>query len=133
MKLFAWLSFAGAVIAGAGLAATAPGLVQLIIVVAALSMLVIDIASDRTPNMWAVAVAIALPSVVVGMNGKLAATINGWLTDLWAKVSGNLGEWVGTTSMLGLAIAAAVIAYIIGRRSLPGSGGGARLGRIGRS
>ncbi len=124
MKGSAWASFALAIVAGAGLAATGAGLVQLLVVVAALAVLAVDIAKDRTPNQGAVIVAIALPSLVVGMNGKLAAFIDRWLDKLWNNVSDTAGSWAGTNSMLFVAIACVAISFIFARRTMPRSGGG---------
>ncbi len=124
MKAFAWASFALAIIAGAGLAATGAGLVQLLVAVAAIAVLVVDIAKDRTPNQGAVVVAIALPSLVVGMNGKMAEFIDTWLGRLWDNVSDTAGSWAGTQSMLFVAIACVAVSFIFARRTMPRSGGG---------
>lgn len=123
MKLFAWAAFAGAVIAGAALAAGSSGLVQTAVVLAALTILTIDIVKDRTPNQAAVIVAVALPSLIVGMNGKLAASIKAGLSWLWNQVQGPAGEWVGTTSALGVAVAAITVSFLISRRAMAPSGG----------
>jgi hypothetical protein len=124
MKMLAWLAFVLAIIAGAGLSASNPGLVQLLVVVALLTALGIDIAKDRVPNLVAVAVVVTLPSLIVGMNGKLAGTINRWLDSLWNNVSDALGQWAGTTSTFTIAVACVVVSYLIARRTMPRSGGG---------
>ncbi len=119
MKGLAWISFVGAIIAGAGLAATSAGLVQILAVIAALVVLAMDIAKDRTPNQSAVIVAVVLPSLIVGMNGKLADTIDRWLSELWANVQGPLGEWAGTPSAFGVAAVVVTVSVLISRRAMP--------------
>lgn len=121
MKGFAWASFGLAVIAGAGLAATNPGLVQVLAVVAALGVLVMDIVKDRTPNQSAVIVAIVLPSLIAGMNGKLADKIEEGLKHLWDWSAGWLGDWSGVGPTFGAAVVAVTLSVIISRRSMPKS------------
>jgi hypothetical protein len=124
MKAICWISFAFAVIAGAGLSVVAPDLVQVIVVLAALTVLGIDIAKDRIPNQGAVVVAVALPSLLVSMNGKLADTLSNWLNSLWGSLSGQVGSWAGTTSTIGIAAICVAASFLLARRTMPKSGGG---------
>lgn len=124
MKLLAWVAFGLAIIAGAGLAATNAGMVQILVVAGALVVAGIDIAKDRTPNQYAIFVVLALPSLVVGMNGKLAGTIADWLNDVWRWAEDTLGSWVGATSVATTAIVVAGFAVITAQRIMPRTGSG---------
>src|SRR3954466_7671809 len=99
MKLLAWAGFVAAIIAGAGLAATNPAMMQVLIVVGALIALVVDIAKDKTPNQYAVLVAIGLPSFLLAMKGGFANTVAHWMTNLWTWASQPLGHLAGTTAI----------------------------------
>jgi hypothetical protein len=124
MKGLAWISFVLAVIAGAGLAATSSGLVQIVVVIAALIWAGIDIAKDRTPNLQTVAVAVTLPSLIRGMNGTLAKKIGDGTEWVWSHSAGWLGEWSGTGPTFGAAVAAVTVSFIIARKTMPKSGMG---------
>jgi hypothetical protein len=121
MKLFAWVAFLVAIFAGAGLAATEPGLVQIVVVIGALAALIYDIAKDKIPNRDAVVVAVALPSLIVGMNGGIPNTLERWLDSLWGLWGDEAGSALGTGSMLVVAVIAVVVAFVFSRSS-PGSG-----------
>jgi hypothetical protein len=124
MKLLAWAAFVVAVIAGAGLAATNAGMVQVLVAIGLVVVLVIDIAKDSTPNQYATGVAIALPSLLIGMNGTVAASIGGGLTRLWTWSGGHFGSWFGT-SLIGAAIIAGAVSLLIAQRTMPRAGSGA--------
>lgn len=125
MKILAWIAFALAIVAGAGLAATNSGMVQVLVVAGALVVAGIDIAKDRTPNQYAIFVVLALPSLVVGMNGGLADNIDEWLGDLWSWAERGLGDVVGTTTVAATAIVVAGFAVITAQRIMPRNGSGA--------
>lgn len=121
MKMFAWAAFLLAVFAGAGLAATEPGLVQVVVVVGALAALIYDIAKDKTPNRDAVVVAVALPSLLVGMNGGIPNTLERWLGSLWRLWGDDAGRALGTTTMLVVACAAVAVSLVFSRSAGHGS------------
>src|SRR5688500_5221512 len=121
MKLFAWASFIVALFAGAGLAATEPGLVQIVVVIGAIAALVYDIAKDKTPNRDAVVVAVTLPSLIIGMNGGIPNTLERWMDALWSQFGGSAARALGTSTMLVVAVVAVVVSLILSR-STSGSG-----------
>ncbi|MEU4558487.1 hypothetical protein AB0F72_08855 [Actinoplanes sp. NPDC023936] len=118
MKFLAWAGFVAAIIAGAGLAATNPTMMMVLICVGGIIALVVDIAKDRTPNQYAVLVAIGLPSLLVGMNGTFAETVGGWMTSLWNWASEPLGEMAGTTAIF-TAVIVGAIAVFVGQKTMP--------------
>src|SRR4051812_14726719 len=124
MKLLAWTAFVAAVIAGSGLAATNPTMVQIFVVLGAIVVATIDIAKDKTPNQYALFVALGLPSLVILMDGKLADTLDGWFSDLWGWAGDTLGAWVGT-AVTTTAIVIAGFAVLTAQRIMPRSGSGA--------
>lgn len=119
MKFFAWASFIVALFAGAGLAVAEPVLVQIVVVLGLLAALVYDIAKDKVPNRDAVVVAITLPSLLVGMNGGIAATVSGWSTALWSQFEAPAAKAVGTSTMLVVAVAAVAVSLVLAR-AIPG-------------
>lgn len=121
MKMFAWAAFVIAVFAGAGLAATEPGLVQLVVVMGALAALIYDIAKDKTPNRDAVVVAVALPSLIVGMNGGIPNTLERWLDSLWRLWGDDASDLLGTGTMLVVAVVAVVVSFVFSRSAGHGS------------
>lgn len=118
MKMLAWAGFIAAIIAGAGLAATNPGMMQTLIVVGAMIALIVDIAKDKTPNQYAVLVAIGLPSLLLTMNGSFAHTVGSWMTNLWNWASQPLGHLAGTTAIFTAVIVGAV-AVLVGQKTMP--------------
>lgn len=115
IKLFAWASFLVAIFAGAGLASTEPGLVQIVVVIGALALLIVDIAKDKTPNREAVIVAVALPSLIVGMNGGIPETLNRWLDTVWRTFDGQAASALGTSVMFVVAVVAVVVSFMLTR------------------
>ena len=128
LKGLAWTSFVLAIIAGAGLASNNSELMQFVIVPAALTAVVVDIVKDRTPNVAAVVVAVALPSYMVGMNTGLTDTLGRWLDGLWGWASSWLGWLAGTESTLVVAFGAIVVSVLIAKSTM-GSSATLRLGR----
>lgn len=122
MKILAWIGFALAAIGGAGLVgsgfATA---IQVIAVLGVLTVIAIDIFKDKVPNQYAVVGAFVLPSLIVGMNGKLASNIQDGLSSLWDWAERNMGDWVGTTTV-GLALSAVVISFLVSHKAMPAGG-----------
>jgi hypothetical protein len=118
MKMLAWAGFVAAVIAGAGLAATNAKMMHVLIVVGALIAMIVDIAKDKTPNQYAVLVAIGLPSFLLAMDGTFAQTVGGWLTGLWNWASQPLGDLAGTTAIFTAVIVGAV-AVLVGQKTMP--------------
>lgn len=118
MKILAWIGFAAAIVAGAGLAATNPKMMQVLIVVGALIAMIVDIAKDKTPNQYAVIVAIGLPSFLLAMNGTFAHTVGGWLTSLWNWASQPLGDLAGTSAIF-TAIIVGGVAILVGQKTMP--------------
>lgn len=118
MKMLAWAGFVAAIIAGAGLAATNAAMMQVLIVVGAMIALVVDIAKDKTPNQYAVIVAIGLPSFLLAMHGSFAHTIAGWMTGLWNWASQPLGDLAGTSAIF-TAVVVGAIAVLVGQKTMP--------------
>jgi hypothetical protein len=118
MKMLAWAGFVAAIIAGAGLAATNPKMMQTLIVVGALIAMIVDIAKDKTPNQYAVIVAIGLPSFLLAMNGTFAETVGGWLTSLWNWASSPLGDLAGTSAIF-TAVIVGGVAILVGQKTMP--------------
>ncbi len=118
MKILAWAGFGAAIIAGAGLAAPNPTMMQVLIVVGAMIALIVDIAKDKTPNQYAVLVAIGLPSFLLAIDGSFAATVAGWMTRLWNWASAPLGDLAGTTAIFTAVIVGAV-AVLVGQKTMP--------------
>lgn len=118
MKGLAWFGFVAAVIAGAGLAATNPTMMQTLIIVGAMIALIVDIAKDKTPNQYAVLVAIGLPSFLLAMDGTFAETVGGWMTNVWEWASEPLGRAAGTTAVF-TAVIVGAIAVLVGQKTMP--------------
>jgi hypothetical protein len=118
MKMLAWIGFVAAIIAGAGLAATNPKMMQVLIVVGAPIAMSVDIAKDKTPNQYAVLVAIGLPSFLLAMDGTFAETVGGWIANVWDWASQPLGDLAGTTAVF-TAIIVGAIAVLVGQKTMP--------------
>ncbi len=122
MKMFAWVSFVIAIIGGAGLVGVGLGTaVMIIAAIAALAIIVIDIAKDHIPNQYAVIGAFVLPSLIVSIDGRFPDWLGDKLEDLWEWAGDHMGDWVGT-STIGLALAAVVISFVVSSRTMPKMG-----------
>lgn len=121
LKGLAWTAFVLAVIAGAGLATNNSGLIRFVIVLAALTALIVDIVKDRTPNVAAVVVAVALPSYMVGMNTGLTDTLGRGLDGIWGWASGWLGWLAGTESTLVIGFGAVIVSVLIAKATMSSS------------
>lgn len=121
IKLLAWVAFVLAVIAGAGLATNNSDIIRFVIVLAALTALVVDIAKDKTPNVAAVVVAVALPSYMVSMDTGLTDTLGRWLDGVWNWALGWLGPLAGTESTLVVGFGAVVVSILIAKSTMSGS------------
>jgi hypothetical protein len=91
---------------------------------------VLDIALDMTPNRLAVWITMVIPSIAAGMGGGAKhAKVAAWISDISHTILGwvneAMGEWIGTTSVVGVALGAGLAAWIIARRTMPAKGGAA--------
>lgn len=121
LKGLAWTAFVLAIIAGAGLATNNSGMIRFVIVVAALTALVVDIVKDKTPNVAAVVVAVALPSYMVGMDTGLTDTLGRWLDGFWGWALGWLGPLAGTESTLVIGFGAVMVSFLIAKATMSSS------------
>lgn len=132
--ILAWISMIFAVAGGAALAATFvggiisgivgifPGWIAVVAFALGVVALVIDLANDGTPNRLAIWMGILLPSIARAVPGKLSATVTQFSRQLLDYINQSLGEWVGTTSTIGVAIAAVGISLLVGRRVIAKGG-----------
>lgn len=121
LKFLAWLSFFLAIVAGAGLAANNSDLIKFTVVLAALTALVVDLAKDKTPNIAAVVVAVALPSYMVGMDTGLTDTLGRWLDRFWNWSLGWTGPLAGTESTLLIGFGAVMVSFLIAKATMSSS------------
>lgn len=130
-KGLAWASFALAIAAGSLLAATfVGGVVDTVLgwvpwswvpfaVLALLFVFVaIDLFSDFIPNRLALYCTMAMPSVARSVNGRLGDNIETWAGQVRAQLQGGVDDWLGTTSAIGLAVAASGCAWLVARRTM---------------
>lgn len=129
-KIITWVGLVLGLIGGAGLVGVGlADAVQVIVVFAALVIIGHDIIEDWTPDLKAVVGAFVLPSLIVGIGGKIPGWIGRQLENLWGWANDTLGAWVGTTTV-GLALAAVAISFILAIKGSTGRGAGsmARMG-----
>ncbi len=130
-KGLAWTSYVLGIAAGSLLASTFfGGIVDNIfgflpwdwVPFAALALLfvfvAIDLLSDWIPNRVALYCTMAMPSVARSVNGKLGDSIESWANSVREALQGQIGSWLGTTSAVGLAVAAAGCAWLVARRTM---------------
>lgn len=118
MKILAWFGFGLAIIGGAGLVGV--GYARAVQVIAVLGILVvigIDIFKDKKPDQYAVIGAFVIPSLIVGMNGKVTDHISNGLQNVWGWADRNIGSWVGT-STVGVALAAVVLSFLVSHKTM---------------
>lgn len=126
--ILAWISFAFAVAGGAALAGTFvggivsgvvrffPGWVSVVAFGLGVVGLVIDLANDGIPNRLAIWMGILLPSFARAVPGKLSGVVTQFSHQLLGYINQSMGEWVGTTSTIGVAVAAVGISLLVARR-----------------
>lgn len=128
IKALAWISFTLAAVGGAAIAGTFlggfvagllgffPDWVGIVVLAGAFVAMAIDLFVDGIPNQVALYTAIALPSVARAVPGKLGDTVTSLSRQLLANVNSALGEWLGTSSAIGLAIVSIVVSLLMARR-----------------
>jgi hypothetical protein len=128
IKALAWISYGFAVVGGAAVASTFvgdwisgfvgifPGWVAIVAFVGAFVAMAIDLFVDGIPNQAALYSAIALPSLARAVPGKLSTTVTDLSTKALTQVNSSLGAWLGTSSALGVAVAAVVVSLLMARR-----------------
>jgi hypothetical protein len=77
-----------------------------------------DWLKDGVPNKQALYIAVVMPSLAAGLNGRLAANVLTWSKLTLGKVDAMLGEWVGTSSVLTVAAVLAVASFVIARHTV---------------
>lgn len=137
-KALPWISFGAAVVGGSAMMLTVAGagigyLVGLIpalaniLVVLGLVAAAIDIVIDQTPNKLAMWVGIFVPSVALGMGGRIGQGVRDFANSVAATVSAQTSEWFGVGAMWVLASLGIGIALLVQKRAR-GMGGGRRVG-----
>ncbi len=129
-KGLAWFAFALAVAAGSALTGTfvgswisgivgfLPNWVTVPMMFGAFLWMAGDLFADGIPNKPALYISMVLPSMAVGMSGKLADSVQSWARQVLDRIDGSLGEWVGTGSVLTLAATVVVASLVIARRTV---------------
>lgn len=134
-KALPWISYGAGMVGGSalmmtwagGILGTLVGLVPAlanILVILGLVAMGIDIAVDQTPNRLAMWVAILVPSLALGMGGKVGQHVNDFATSIANEMSQRTSDWFGTGAMWVLASLGISIALLVQRRA--GGGGGGR-------
>lgn len=130
MKLIAWFSWFGAVVAGvaasgcfvgklfAAPAALFPTYIAFSIFGAGALVTLIDLASDGIPDMPAVLLAITLPSFVSGISGAWGTALHGWFAQVTAWALGFLGNGIGSTPILGVFVVFATLSLFAAAKVL---------------
>jgi hypothetical protein len=128
IRALAWVSFGLAVVAGAALTDTfvggwisavfafAPGWLATVTFVGVAVMTAVDLVVDGIPNQIALYAAMSLPSMAMGLPGRLAGTVTDLSQKAAAQTNDALGQWLGGTSSYVLAGACAVAALLVARR-----------------
>lgn len=124
----AWISQILAVAGGVGVAATflgdwISGLIGFfpdwlgpLLLFAAVVAWILDLLVDGIPNRLAIWCALLIPTLARSVNGTLGqrvTEISGRLAD---TINAELGAWLGTTSVLSIALAASLAALLVARR-----------------
>lgn len=137
MKVLAWVAFVfGGLAASPLLAATfvggiidnllsvgpnwlAPAAAFLTVV-----FIAIDLIADGVPNRLALYCAMLLSSVARSMDGKLGDNIESAANQLRDQVAPGLEDWMGTGSIIAMAIALAGSGWLISRRTMAAKSSG---------
>lgn len=78
----------------------------------------IDLLSDFVPNRLALYCTLLMPSIARGVDGKLGQNVEDGANRVRDWLQGGIGDWLGTTSAIGLAIAGSGCAYLVARRTM---------------
>lgn len=128
IKALAWISFVLAAVGGAALAGTFlggwvagilgffPDWVGILALTGAFVALAIDLFVDGIPNQVALYTAMTLPALGRSVPGRLGDTVTDMSQQLLASLNGALGEWLGTTSTVGLAVVSVAVSLLMARR-----------------
>lgn len=130
----AWISQILAVAGGVGLAATFVGdwlsaairffpnwLGPLLLFVAVLTW-VIDLVIDGIPNRAAIWCGLTVPTLARSVHGKLGVNVTQIAGQVAGAINSHLGSWLGSTSTLAVAFAAAAGALLVARRVISKGG-----------
>ncbi len=138
VKVLAWVSFALGIAAAPLLAGTFvggivdnllgffPAWVALTALVGLVVMTAVDLFSDGVPNRVALYCAMGSVSVARSVDGRLGDNVELWANTVLTQVRGPLGEWLGTSSALALAMAAGLAAWLVSRRTMAAKAAGGR-------
>lgn len=128
IKALAWISFVlaasgGAAVAGtflgdwiSGLLGFFPDWLGILVLVGGFVAMAIDLFVDGIPNQIALYTAMTLPSIARAVPGKLGATVTDLSHQLLASVNNALGEWLGTSSAIGMAMVCVTVSLLMARR-----------------
>lgn len=135
-QILAWVSFALGVTAGSLLASTFFGgfvdnivgfgpwdWVPVLILAGLFVFVAVDLFSDMVPNRLALYSVMSMPSVARGVDGSLGTHVESWANSVRDALQGNLSDLLGTSSAIGLAGAAALVAWIVARRTMKAKAG----------
>jgi hypothetical protein len=127
-QALAWISFGLAVVAGAAAAGTFiggmiagvvgffPGWVGALLCAGLIIGIAIDVFIDSEPNRVALFGMMLLPSLARAVPGQLGDTVTNAATTLLVQVQSALGQWLGLTTAVGIALGSAAIALLMARR-----------------
>ncbi len=102
------------------------GWVPLFLLVGAVVAICMDIFNDGIPNRVALCMAMLAPSLATAVPGGIGAAVQAWWGRVLSWMDGPLGQWLGTTTGLGLAATAALVAWLVARRTMPAKASPAR-------
>lgn len=130
-KGLAWTSYVLGIAAGSLLASTFVGgmvdkmfgllpwdWVPFAVLAVLAAFVFVDLVSDFIPNRLALYCTMAAPSIARSVNGELGDSIEAGAGSVRAALQGQIGSWLGTASAIGLAIAAAGVAWVVARRTM---------------
>ncbi|HLL69054.1 MAG TPA: hypothetical protein VK453_25565 [Micromonosporaceae bacterium] len=82
------------------------------------AIIVIDVLRDGIPNRPAVYFMILLPSIGLGVNGKLSDQLDKWGDNINRVTSEKAGEWLGEGSLTALALIAIALAVVVAQKAI---------------
>ncbi len=94
------------------------GWVPLLLLAGAVVGLGMDLFHDGVPNRVALYMAMLIPSLATAVPGGLGQAAQEWWGRVLSWMDGPLGQALGTTTGLGLAATAAVVAWLVARRTM---------------
>jgi hypothetical protein len=134
-RVLAWISFGLAAIGGSALGASFVGgviagtvkifpvWVATVCFVGFAGAMCVDLFLDGEPNLVALYAAMTLPSLARAVPGKLGVSATHVAQTLLMQVNKALGEWLGTSSAIGIAVVCCVVSLLTARRVIAKEGG----------